>query len=154
MASNSIEREGALRAADDDRQRVVDRLRVALNEGRLTLTEYDERVGEAYSARTYSDLYALLDDLPTQPGVVALPPHNPPVPAFVERPAQKLPTALMILWTVWAGVVGVNLVVWFLVMVTTGGNIYPWPVWVAGPSGAALAAATVGVQVIRRHRDA
>ena len=35
---------------------VADRLRVALDEGRLDLHEYDERLQRAYAARTYGDL--------------------------------------------------------------------------------------------------
>jgi hypothetical protein len=30
----------------------------------------------------------------------------------------------------------VNLVIWFLVSLTTGELIYFWPIWVAGPWGA------------------
>ena len=53
-----------LRAADVDREFVAEQLRNALNEGRLTLTEYDDRLQEAYAARTYGDLKGLLSDLP------------------------------------------------------------------------------------------
>lgn len=59
--------------------------------------------------------------------------------------------ALMVLWTVWGGLVAVNIAVWLILTVTVGG-IYPWPIWVAGPSGAALLAVTVGVQAIRENR--
>ena len=38
------------------------------------------------------------------------------------------------------------------VMVGNGSWVYPWPVWVAGPSGVALLSVTVGVQEIRRNR--
>lgn len=76
------------------------------------------------------------------------------VPAFaaeLRRAERKLPMALLVLWTVWGAVSAVNLMVWFLVVVTVAGDVYPWPVWLLVP-GAALAASTVGVQAIRRQR--
>jgi hypothetical protein len=54
----------ALRASHEDRDRVVDQLRVAAGDGRLTAEELDERVGLALSARTYADLVPLTADLP------------------------------------------------------------------------------------------
>ena len=56
---------GEHRASDADRQRVADQLREALDEGRLTLTEYDERLGSAYGAKTYGELAAVTRDLPS-----------------------------------------------------------------------------------------
>ena len=53
-----------MRAADADRQAVADKLRAALDEGRLDLHEYDERLQRAYAAKTYGDLDGLLTDLP------------------------------------------------------------------------------------------
>ena len=54
----------SMRAGDADRQRIVDQLKTALDEGRLDLSEYDERVQQAYAAKTYGDLDGLLADLP------------------------------------------------------------------------------------------
>jgi hypothetical protein len=56
-----------LRASHEDRDRVVDVLRVAAGDGRLTAAELDERVERALAARTYGELAALTDDLPTGP---------------------------------------------------------------------------------------
>ena len=53
---------GELRAGDADRERVADRLRIALDEGRLNLYEYDERLRDAYAARTYAELDKLLGE--------------------------------------------------------------------------------------------
>ena len=58
-----MERREDLRAGDADRHLVGDRLRDALNEGRINLTEYDERLQQAYNAKTYGELDKLLDDL-------------------------------------------------------------------------------------------
>jgi len=55
---------GHLRATHEDRNRVVEVLRVAAGDGRLTLEELDQRVGAALTARTYGELAALVSDLP------------------------------------------------------------------------------------------
>ena len=47
-----------------------------------------------------------------------------------------LPAVLKVLWVIWLVVVSVNVAVWALVSGTSGHLAYPWPVWVAGPSGA------------------
>jgi hypothetical protein len=55
---------GQLRASDADRDRVVELLNVAYTEGRLSKEEYDGRVENAFSARTYADLDQIVTDLP------------------------------------------------------------------------------------------
>ncbi|HEX6522655.1 MAG TPA: DUF1707 domain-containing protein [Streptosporangiaceae bacterium] len=54
-----------LRASHEDRDRVVEQLRVAAGDGRLTATELDQRLELALSARTYGELAKLIADLPT-----------------------------------------------------------------------------------------
>jgi hypothetical protein len=138
-----------MRAADTDRQKVADQLKTALDEGRLTLHEYDERVSSAYASKTYQELLMLLTDLP-RPGLSASEVrarHE----AEQRRRARRLPTAMLVLWTIWAALAVVNLVVYALVEVSVDTDVYPWPVWLAVP-GAALAAVTVGVQVIRSQQ--
>ena len=66
--------ERSLRASDADREQVVERLRHAMAEGRLSGDELEERIDAVYGARTYGELNALLADLPasrflTQPRV-------------------------------------------------------------------------------------
>ena len=139
-----------LRAADADRHKIADQLKASLDEGRLSLDEYDDRVRQAYAARTYAELLILVADLP-KPGVSAAE-VSARQAAEVRKAERKLPLALLVLWTIWGSATAVNLVVWFLVAVTVAGDIYPWPVWLLVP-GAALGATTVGVQAIRRqHR--
>jgi hypothetical protein len=53
-----------LRVSNAERQAVVRRLERALREGRLTITEFDERVQAAYAAHTRADLEDLTEDLP------------------------------------------------------------------------------------------
>ena len=62
-------------AATADRERTVGALRAGFVEGRLTQDELDERIAQAYAARTYGDLWALTADLPT--GVLPYPPGLP-----------------------------------------------------------------------------
>jgi Domain of unknown function (DUF1707) len=56
-----------LRASHENRDRVVELLRVAAGDGRLTADELDERLEAALSARTYGELAALTTDLPRAP---------------------------------------------------------------------------------------
>ncbi|WP_181763599.1 DUF1707 SHOCT-like domain-containing protein [Streptomyces albidus (ex Kaewkla and Franco 2022)] len=53
-----------LRASHEDRDRVVDALRVAAGDGRLDAEELDMRLESALSARTLGELAALTGDLP------------------------------------------------------------------------------------------
>jgi hypothetical protein len=61
---NESRDERALRASDSDRDRVADRLRDAAAEGRLSLTELDERIDALYAAKTYGELERVVEDLP------------------------------------------------------------------------------------------
>jgi hypothetical protein len=56
-----------LRASHQDRDRVVDVLRVAAGDGRLSAEELDIRLEGALSARTLGELAGLTADLPTAP---------------------------------------------------------------------------------------
>ena len=150
-----------MRASDADRQEVVERLRGALDEGRLKMDEYLERMGLAYEAVTYGDLVPLYRDLPAARPVAKREAAPPPAPApapraeVVKRGAfASLPTPLKVLWTIWATVVSINVVVWVLVSATTAHLIYPWPLWVAGPWGVVLLGVTALVSTIRHGRRA
>jgi len=57
-----------LRASHEDRDRVVELLRMAAGDGRLTAGELDQRLEAALTARTYGELTALTNDLPA-PGL-------------------------------------------------------------------------------------
>jgi Domain of unknown function (DUF1707) len=60
-----------LRASHEDRDRVVEILRVAAGDGRLTAAELDERLDAALTARTSGELAALTADLPEVAGQAA-----------------------------------------------------------------------------------
>jgi hypothetical protein len=137
-----------LRAADADRQQIAERLKHALDEGRLSLHEYDDRVRRVYESTTYGELQPLVADLP-MPGMSAAD-LDARRRAEARREARKLPMALIVLWIVWGSVAAINLVVWAIVA-TTVDDLYFWPIWLAVP-GVALAVTTVGVQTARRGR--
>jgi Domain of unknown function (DUF1707) len=56
-----------IRASDQERESVVDVLRDAFTDGRLTLDEFEDRTAAAYAARTWTDLRQLTVDLPAEP---------------------------------------------------------------------------------------
>ena len=63
-----------LRASHADRDQVVELLRVAAGDGRLSAEELDDRLERALTARTYAELTALTADLPATPGAIVVPP--------------------------------------------------------------------------------
>jgi Domain of unknown function (DUF1707) len=90
-----------LRASHADRDRVVEALRVAAGDGRLSTEELDTRLESALSARTLGELAELTADLPVAPGaqgkdVLVVEQHggrymregNWPVPARIELRTQ------------------------------------------------------------------
>ena len=58
--------QASLRASDADREQLVDVLKGAFAEGRLSQDEYTERMERAYTAKTYGELALLSADLPAQ----------------------------------------------------------------------------------------
>jgi Domain of unknown function (DUF1707)/Domain of unknown function (DUF4190) len=87
---------GHMRAATADRERTVDVLKAAFAEGRLTQDEFEQRTGQAFSARTYAELAALTADLPAgAPATLAfqLPGQYLPPPS---RPMNKLAVASLV----------------------------------------------------------
>lgn len=124
-----------VRASDADRETIVERLRSAMNEGRLNLAEFDDRVQQVYAARTYGELSPILSDLP----------------AVRERPgadqAGRVPPWVLIMWTPWVFVNILCVVIWL----ATGAG-YFWPFWVEVPWGLALCIPTViGITVGRNQ---
>lgn len=72
-----------LRASDGDREHVVEVLREAVGEGRLTLEEYEERADKAYNAKTLGELATLTADLPGQH-------ERQPLPALDSGPITAI----------------------------------------------------------------
>lgn len=71
--------------SNDDRERVAQVLHNAMAEGRLTVTELEERLDNVYAAKTFGDLEPVLRDLPVGNVGVQLPavvtPSPLPVPS-------------------------------------------------------------------------
>ena len=53
-----------LRASHEDRDMIVDELRIAAGDGRIDADELDQRIEAALNARTYGELDVLVKDLP------------------------------------------------------------------------------------------
>jgi uncharacterized protein DUF1707/cell wall-active antibiotic response 4TMS protein YvqF len=87
----------AMRAADADRERVADVLREAVAQGRISFDELDERLDQAYSARTYADLEAVTRDLPASSAVTpaAAPGTSYPLDRIGGTPAATFSVAIM-----------------------------------------------------------
>jgi hypothetical protein len=142
-----------MRAADADREAVAERLRVALDEGRLDLHEYDERLQRAYAARTYADLEALLTDLPpvAPPQGSGLAPASATAPAVGSLEGQPGPVAtrgvtarwLAEVWLPYLNVIAIVVTIWAVTSLLSRELLYFWPVWVAGPWGAVLLVRTI-----------
>jgi len=98
-----------MRVSDADREHVAERLREHFAEGRLTSEELDERVAAALSAKTYSDLRAIMTDLP-EPEPAGSQPGQAPAggwagwsgrPMYYRRRGPRLlPLALLMLFAI------------------------------------------------------
>jgi hypothetical protein len=73
---------GHLRASDADREQVIETLKDAFVQGRLTTKELGMRTGQALASRTYAELTAITADIPAWQ--IEVP---PPLPA--RRPINK-----------------------------------------------------------------
>ena len=92
---------GRLRASDADREHVIETLKDAFVQGMLAKDEFDERVGQAFAARTHGDLVALTADLPALP-IMAQPPT--PARAAGEQPVLRPGKTIAVATTLYAGV--------------------------------------------------
>lgn len=76
-----------LRASDGDRERVAKLLHDSMAEGRLTVTELEERLTTVYAAKTIGELEPVLSDLPVELHDVA--PGARPVPVRGFQPPDR-----------------------------------------------------------------
>jgi hypothetical protein len=119
--STTIDKERAVatedahvRASDVERDQVIKTLGQHTADGRLTMDEFEERVGEALSATSRADLEPVLRELP------ALPPDIPDTPQ--PRPRLPVPSPRLLLTTVAVILAAVMLVngVWWIVFPLMG----------------------------------
>jgi hypothetical protein len=84
--------EPQFRASDGEREAAIEQLRVAAAEGRLTSDELEERLEQAFAARTVGELRRLIADLPESTSV-ATPQHQlaaPPARSLVAHIVSRL----------------------------------------------------------------
>ena len=110
-----------LRAADDDRKRVLAQLERHFVDGRLDSDEYDERVSRALAARTYGELDALVRDLPSTPS----PPPEAPAASDDEPTGPWRHEDFRRHCLSYVMVMALLVAIWLL---TSPGG-YFWPVW-------------------------
>ena len=133
-----------IRASDTDRDRTASLLREHLAAGRLSPEEFSERLDLAFAAKTVGEIDALLKDLP---GIDL---YRLPDAALTRHPDRSRPhrggrhRGWRAAWGAWFTVVLICFVVWGLT-----GRSYVWPLWVAGPWGAALAGSWVTANAFR-----
>jgi hypothetical protein len=127
-----------LRASDADRDRTAELLREHHAVGRLTAEEFDDRLNEAFAARTLGELDVLLADLPAI-DLYQLPAAGirPAPPGAVRRrrggagldgrvDGALLPQRIST-WLTWAAASALLLVVWLGVGIVAGGAAWlPW----------------------------
>jgi hypothetical protein len=118
---------GGLRASDADREIVHRTLGSAYADGRLTREEFDERSDAVLSAKTLSELPALIRDLVPDPG----PPAS--VPALAQDAVLEARAVAAYekdrREAAW-GFVSASLICWVIWGVTSGAGGFPWPVFV------------------------
>jgi hypothetical protein len=98
---------GHLRASDAERELVIDALKAAFVQGRLSRSELARRAGQALESRTYAELAGATAGIPPPPPATPPPRHSAaPVPA---RPASRTAIA----WAVSVTIVSPALAVAF-----------------------------------------
>lgn len=102
---------GEFRASHADREQVIGTLKAAFVQGMLAKDEFDQRLGQAFAARTHAELAALTADFPVN--LVAAPPPEL-VRAEGDKPVLSPGQAL-------AGVTALYAGLWALALLA------PWP---------------------------
>jgi hypothetical protein len=115
---------GRLRASHVDRERVIELLKDAFVQDRLTKDEFDLRVGQAFASRTQAELAAVTGALPAVPATAK---PASPARAEIEPPRLRPGRLIAVATAVCAGV-------WMF------GFLVPWPTNSEGdpPHGVAL----------------
>lgn len=143
------------RAGDDDRKAVAEQLRVALEEGRLEIGEYDERVQAAYSAKTYGELDELLTDIPgvTPVGQSQLEPLRTRSKSVDddddddddEDENEDDWSEIRSMWGGWAIMATILVGIWAITFIAGDeeGVPYFWPIWPLGFTALGMSVATV-----------
>ncbi|GAB3463242.1 hypothetical protein GCM10027570_50300 [Streptomonospora sediminis] len=140
-----------IRASDADRDRVAKLLQEHFADGRLESDEFNNRLENAYSARTRGELVPLTADLPERDlaRLEAEPPKPPPPPLGAESGLLRDP-ALAVPWAVWAAVNLLCFTIWLILFLTGASDGYPWFLWVLAPWGIVMAFITLAMAAVNR----
>jgi hypothetical protein len=84
VSGEDAESKPEVRLSNAEREVIVDRLKVAQDEGRIDLLEFEDRVGRVYAAKVGSEIVGVLDDLPAV---------QPPPPQPAPQYAAPMPPA-------------------------------------------------------------
>ncbi|MDN5920291.1 MAG: DUF1707 domain-containing protein [Pseudonocardia sp.] len=134
-----------MRVSDADRDATAERLQVAHDEGRLSLTEFDERVRRSYAAVVRADLDRLTGDLPV------LDERNLPSVRREREVAERREarTEQYGQWRSWAGTSVLFLGIWGMISLAAGEPIFFWPMFPIGIWALVL----IGSAFQRPHTD-
>ena len=124
-----------MRISDADRAATAERLRIAVDEGRLDLTEYDTRLRSAYAAITYGELEPITADLP--------PAQEAKLPAPKESAAAER-RKLLNEWREWLGGAVIMMAIWGTTSLVSGLPHAFWPAIPLGIWAAVLLAGALG----------
>ncbi len=134
----------AQRASDDDRQRVVTRLRDAAGRGVIDLDELEERVGAVYASRTLPELADLTRDLPAaQEEATTSPPR-----AHQHEPSALQNDGFRHHLTVYVLTIGMLIGIWAL-----AGFGHFWPFYPAAGWGIGLGSHFMSTNRPRAHGE-
>jgi hypothetical protein len=121
---------GKLRISNADRDKAIQQLQAALDEGRIDLAEFDERAKTAYEAKTNAELDLIFDDLPGgRPKVSEVVPAGEPVEGEVEtgRPRNLIDEVPALKGLVVVG--GICTLIWLATSLSSGRFDDFWPIW-------------------------
>ncbi len=104
---------GHLRASDADREQVIDTLKDAFAQGRLTTDELGVRTIRVLTSRTYAELAAVTADIPAL--LIQCQPHPKPARAPTRKPINMKAVA----WT--AGMIITPTALWAVFLTYYGG---------------------------------
>ena len=123
---------GYLRASHADREHVIEVLKAAFVQGRLTKDELHARVDQTFASRTYAELATVTADLPA--GLARPEPVRKPARGEGERPVARPGPVIGAATGLYAGV-------WALAL------LVPWPRGVDGDSTAAAGLVVIATLV-------
>jgi hypothetical protein len=115
---------GHLRASDADREQVIDTLKDAFAQGRLTTDELGVRTIRVLTSRTYAELAAVTADIPVP--LIQCQPHPRPAPAPTRKPINMKAAA----WA--AGTIITPTALWAVFLTYYGGFMVLFLVAFAG----------------------